>query len=105
MQEMTRIAEHEMHAVVLSCKRARRDMLASLPAGKPCTNTAAQANLASLYLLGRGVPQNIPEGVRFARMAAAQGVVRAQIALGILYHAVGPGSGRVSSALIMQTWE
>jgi len=35
MQEMTRIAEHEMHAVVLSCKRARRDMLASLPARQP----------------------------------------------------------------------
>jgi hypothetical protein len=35
MQEMTRIAEHEMHAVVLSCKRARRDMLTSLPARKP----------------------------------------------------------------------
>ena len=35
MKEMTRIAEHEMHAVVLSCKRARRDMLASLPARKP----------------------------------------------------------------------
>ena len=35
MREMTRIAEHEMHAVVLSCKRARRDMLDSLPARKP----------------------------------------------------------------------
>src|SRR5450830_585480 len=35
MREMTRIAEHEMHAVVLSCKRARHDMLASLPARKP----------------------------------------------------------------------
>jgi hypothetical protein len=35
MREMTRIAEHEMHAVILSCKRARRDMLASLPARKP----------------------------------------------------------------------
>src|SRR5450830_672963 len=35
MREMTRIAEHEMHAVVLSYKRARRDMLASLPARKP----------------------------------------------------------------------
>jgi hypothetical protein len=32
---MTRIAENEMHAVVLSCKRARRDMLASLPARQP----------------------------------------------------------------------
>ena len=35
MKEMTRIAENEMHAVVLSCKRARRDMLASLPARQP----------------------------------------------------------------------
>ena len=35
LREMTRIAEHKMHAVVLSCKRARRDMLASLPARKP----------------------------------------------------------------------
>jgi hypothetical protein len=35
MQQMTRIAEHQMHAVVLSCKRARRDMLTSLPAKKP----------------------------------------------------------------------
>jgi hypothetical protein len=35
MKEMTLIAEHEMHAVVLSCKRARRDMLAALPARKP----------------------------------------------------------------------
>jgi hypothetical protein len=32
MREMTRIAEHEMHAVVLSCKRARRQMLAAVPA-------------------------------------------------------------------------
>jgi hypothetical protein len=35
MREMTRIAEHEMHEVILSCKRARREMLASLPARKP----------------------------------------------------------------------
>ena len=35
MREMTRIAEHEMHAVVLSCKRARRQMLAGVPASKP----------------------------------------------------------------------
>jgi hypothetical protein len=35
MREMTRIAEHEIHAVVLSCKRARRQMLAALPAQKP----------------------------------------------------------------------
>lgn len=35
MREMTRIAEHEMHEVILSCKRARRHMLVSLPARKP----------------------------------------------------------------------
>ena len=35
MREMTRIVEHEMHAVVLSCKRARRQMLAGVPANKP----------------------------------------------------------------------
>lgn len=35
MREMTKITEHEMHAVILSCKRARRDMLASLRARKP----------------------------------------------------------------------
>jgi hypothetical protein len=35
MRDMTKIAEHEMHAVVLSCKRARRQMLTSLPARKP----------------------------------------------------------------------
>ena len=31
---MTRIAEREMHAVVLSCKRARRQMLAGVPGKK-----------------------------------------------------------------------
>jgi hypothetical protein len=35
MKEMTRIAENEMHAVVLSSKRARRDMLALLSARQP----------------------------------------------------------------------
>jgi hypothetical protein len=35
MKQMTRIAESEMHAVLLSCKRARRDMLALLSARQP----------------------------------------------------------------------
>jgi hypothetical protein len=35
MREMTKIAEHEMHAIVLACKRARRQLLATLPASKP----------------------------------------------------------------------
>ena len=34
-REMTRIAEHEMHEAVLSCTRARRQMLAALPARRP----------------------------------------------------------------------
>ena len=35
MRTMTKDAEHEMHAIVLSCVRARRQMLAGLPARKP----------------------------------------------------------------------
>ena len=35
VQEMTKIAEHEIHAIVMSCARARRQMLAVLPATKP----------------------------------------------------------------------
>jgi hypothetical protein len=35
LREMTKIAEHEMHAVVLACTRARRQLLETLPASKP----------------------------------------------------------------------
>jgi hypothetical protein len=35
IREMTNNAKHEIHAIVLSCTRARRQMLASLPAKKP----------------------------------------------------------------------
>ena len=35
LREFTRIAEHEMHELVLSCTRARRQMLEAMPAGKP----------------------------------------------------------------------
>ena len=35
LRQMTKDAEHEMHAILLSCARARRRMLASLPAQKP----------------------------------------------------------------------
>lgn len=34
-RKLTRIAEHEMHAVVLSCARARRQMLAATPVRRP----------------------------------------------------------------------
>ena len=35
MREMKKNAEHAMHTVVLSCKRARKQMLAGVPASKP----------------------------------------------------------------------
>ena len=35
LREITRNAEHEIHAVVLSCARARRQLLALLPVSKP----------------------------------------------------------------------
>ena len=35
MREMTRNAENEIHAIVLSCARARKQMLAGSPAKKP----------------------------------------------------------------------
>jgi hypothetical protein len=35
IREMTKNAEHEMHAIILSCKRARKQMLDTLPAQKP----------------------------------------------------------------------
>jgi hypothetical protein len=35
VREMTKIAQDEIHAIVLSCARARRQMLAVLPATKP----------------------------------------------------------------------
>jgi hypothetical protein len=38
LREFTRIAEHEMHELVLSCTRARRQMLRALPATKPMSH-------------------------------------------------------------------
>jgi hypothetical protein len=35
LREFTRIAEHEMHELVLSCTRARRQMLRALPVARP----------------------------------------------------------------------
>jgi hypothetical protein len=35
MREMTKTAEHEMHAVILSCKRARGRLLGTLATSKP----------------------------------------------------------------------
>lgn len=50
---------------------------------------AAQCNLASLYLGGRGVPQDFDKAIDWYRKAAEQGFVQAQFALGWIY-----GTGR-----------
>jgi hypothetical protein len=34
MREMTKIAEHEIHAVVLACSRARKQMMAGMPTAR-----------------------------------------------------------------------
>ena len=35
MREMTKIAEHEIHAVVMACARARRQMIAGMQTKRP----------------------------------------------------------------------
>ena len=35
MREMTKIAEHEIHAVVLACTRARKQMIAGMSTTRP----------------------------------------------------------------------
>jgi hypothetical protein len=42
LRQMTKDAEHEIHAILLPCKRARRQMIASLPAQKPTLHWSEQ---------------------------------------------------------------
>jgi len=49
--------------------------------------------LAGRYFSGQGVPPDVTEGVRWYRMAAEQGNVMAQLALGVMY-ADGRSSGQ-----------
>jgi hypothetical protein len=46
----------------------------------------AQYKLGAMYYLGRGVPQNYGEAVRWYRKAAEQGYTVAQFNLGLMYH-------------------
>lgn len=48
-------------------------------------NATAQHHLAWLYLIGRGVPQDSEEAIRWLRKAAEQGDADAQTNLGSLY--------------------
>lgn len=47
---------------------------------------AAQTNVGMLFELGRGVPQNYTEAIRWYRLAAEQGYASAQTNLGSMYH-------------------
>jgi uncharacterized protein len=48
-------------------------------------NADAQDNLAIMYYVGQGVPQNRSEAIRLYRLAAEQGNAHAQDALGFAY--------------------
>jgi TPR repeat protein len=48
-------------------------------------NPNAQSLLGEMYAFGQGVPLNYPEAIRLLRMAAAQGVAKAQFKLGSMY--------------------
>ena len=56
-------------------------------------NARAQNNLGVMYENGKGVPQNIPEAVKWYRLAAQQGYAGAQNNLGLIY-AIGRGIQR-----------
>ncbi len=48
-------------------------------------DTEAQVNLGFMYAVGRGVPQDDAEAVRWYRLAADQGFTAAQVNLGMMY--------------------
>jgi hypothetical protein len=48
-------------------------------------DAAAQSNLGLIYAIGRGVPANFIEAVKWLRLAAAQGDAAAQSNLGLVY--------------------
>jgi len=49
-------------------------------------NTAAQAQLAIMYIVGKGVPQNFSEAVKLLKPAVQKGNKDAQWALGLLHY-------------------
>ncbi len=46
----------------------------------------AEAQLGWMYLMGRGVPQNVYQAARWYYLAAVQGHAEAQYQLGLLYN-------------------
>ena len=45
----------------------------------------AQYNLGLMYSLGKDIPRNDPEAVKWYRLAAEQGLAQAQHNLGVMY--------------------
>src|SRR4030095_1164368 len=48
-------------------------------------DAVAQNNLGSMYVEGKGVPQDYTEALKWYRLAAAQGYAEAQFNLGVMY--------------------
>ena len=64
------------------------DFAAALALLRPLADqgdAAAQYNLAQMYRYGKGVPQDLPEAVRWYQKAALQGDRFAQFNLGVMY--------------------
>jgi len=61
----------------------------------------AQYNLALIYDLGKGVPKNHKEAVKWYRLAAEQGLAEAQLNLGVNY---GLGRGVPQDYVLAHMW-
>ena len=61
----------------------------------------AQFNLALIYDLGKGVPKNHKEAVKWYRLAAEQGLAEAQLNLGVNY---GLGRGVPQYYVLAHMW-
>ena len=64
-------------------------------------NENAQYNLAVMYNIGQGVPQDYKQAVYWYRLAAAQGNVSAQYALSLKH---GKGQGVVQNYIKAYMW-
>ena len=64
-------------------------------------HATAQFNLGLRYAVGRGVPLDDTEAVRWYRLAAEQGVAIAQFNLGLMY---GNGEGVLKDSVLAHMW-
>jgi TPR repeat protein len=64
-------------------------------------NAIAQCNLGVMYGMGRGVPQDYAEALKWIRLSAAQGYANAQCGLGVMYEY---GMGVPKDLTIAKEW-